>query len=114
MTPFKIYTDKSSDFQCEIEVDGASLSEARARLVLSSGRKSVLFEGKISKSGQCLIDIPRTRGIFEEGALGDMSLEVIVEEEAYFQPWTGDFVVDILERCVLVVTYLIANLDEFD
>ena len=94
MTPFKLYTDKASDFECEIEIEGAKLSEATARLVLTSDKKSVLYEGKITKDGKCKIDIPRTKGLFEQKESGEMALEIIVEDEAYFRPWEGDFTVD--------------------
>ena len=94
MTPFKLYTDKASDFECEIEIEGASLEEASARLILTTDKKSVLYEGKISKSGKCQIDSPRTKGLFEQDESGEMALEIIVEDEAYFRPWEGDFSVD--------------------
>lgn len=94
MAPFKIFTDKASDFECKIEIDGAPLSEATARLILSHEKKSVLYEGTITDQGKCKIDIPHTRGIFEQDDVGSMFLEVIVEGISYFRPWEGKFEVD--------------------
>ncbi|MEK9767314.1 MAG: hypothetical protein VW683_00220 [Betaproteobacteria bacterium] len=98
MTSFVLYTDKPSSFECEIEIEGASLKEADARLVLCTEdddcKKTVLYEGAINKNGECNISIPKVKGLFNESDTGDMSLEVIVEGEAYFKPWEGTFKVN--------------------
>jgi hypothetical protein len=90
---FKIYTDKSENFECEVAVKNASLKDSKARLIMeSSDGLNLVFNGKI-ENGKCVVPIRRLKGILDENATGKLSLEVIVED-TYFQPWKEDFVVE--------------------
>jgi len=90
---YKIYTDKSEDFECEVHVKNASLKNSKARLVVeSTDGLNLVFNGKI-ENGKCVVPIRRLKGILDENATGKMSLEVIVED-TYFQPWKEDFIVE--------------------
>jgi len=94
---YRLYTDKPTNFECKIQLEGASLSHAIARLVLEAPNRSLLFEGEITKGGKCSIPIDKLRGILGEDTKGKMKLEVIVDD-SYFQPWTQAFVVTASKR----------------
>jgi hypothetical protein len=87
---FLVYTDKPTDFEFNVEVEGASLKEAKARLILSGQKTYFLVEGTINSNGSATIEIPKLRTLVDEDAIGDMTLEVIVDD-AYFQPWSGTY-----------------------
>lgn len=89
---YNLYTDKPTQFKCRIQLDGASLKEARARLVVNGPSTSILYEGKIERDGICAINIKNIKEIFEVDDTGEMQLEVIADGN-YFQPWSSDFTV---------------------
>ena len=43
MKNFLVYTDRTTDFDFKVEVEGASLSEAKARLILSGEKTNYIF-----------------------------------------------------------------------
>ena len=86
MTSYKLYTDKPTNFECKIQLEGASLSKASARLVLEAPDRNLLFVGEISKAGQCSISIDKLRGILDEDTKGKLKLEVIVDD-SYLTVW---------------------------
>jgi len=97
MANYKLYTDKPTIFECKIQLEGASLANASARLVLEAPDRSLLFEGEINKGGQCSIPIDKLRGMLGEDTKGKMKLEVIVDD-SYFQPWLQSFIVTTSKR----------------
>ena len=44
---YKLFTDKSELFECDIKLEGASLSKSKARLVVETQDYSLLFQGSI-------------------------------------------------------------------
>ena len=40
---YKLFTDKKENFECKIELEGASLDDAVARLVVESKKLNLLF-----------------------------------------------------------------------
>ena len=90
---YKLFTDKKENFECKIELEGASLDDAVARLVIESKKLNLLFEGTIDNKGNCLIPIDKLRRVLKENDSGNIKLEVIAED-VYFNPWESDFVVD--------------------
>lgn len=90
MKDFLVYTDKPTDFDFKMEVEGASLTDARARLILSGEKTNYILEGTVSKDGSAHIEIPKLKGLVSDSAMGTMDLEVIVED-AYFSPWSGTY-----------------------
>src|SRR6056300_1641859 len=90
MSDFLVYTDKSTDFDFRVEVEGASLSEAKARLILSGEKTNYILEGTVEHDGSAHIEIPKLKGLLEDSSVGSMELEVIVED-AYFNPWSGTY-----------------------
>ena len=90
---YKLFTDKSENFSCEVSVKNASLKGSIARLVVeSSDGTNLIFNGTIEK-GRCSIPIKRLKGLLDENCRGKMSLEIIVED-TYFKPWQTDFIVE--------------------
>ena len=100
MTMYKLFIDKPTDFECKIELEGASLKESQARLILESSNEKFLYEGTISQGGQCKIHLPKMRDKFDEGYRGKMKLEIIAED-TYFQPWSSDFSVSASKKVVV-------------
>ena len=50
---YKLFTDKSELFECDIKLQGASLKKSKARLVVETQDYSLMFNGSISKGGIC-------------------------------------------------------------
>ena len=46
---YKLYTDKKENFECKIYLEGASLTDATARLILENENVSLIFKGDIDK-----------------------------------------------------------------
>jgi hypothetical protein len=87
---YTLYTDKSEDFKCNIGVEGVSLNDTKARLVLESSKLNLMFTGDIKSDGTCSIPISKLKGIFNEGDVGKLKLEVIADD-VLFSPWESDF-----------------------
>ena len=101
---YTLYTDKSEDFKCNIGVEGADISNTFARLVLENKNVNLMFEGKVSKDGTCIIPIKKLKHILPEGTEGKMKLEVVADD-TFFSPWEDEFSVKINKR----VTVEVAN-----
>jgi hypothetical protein len=87
---YKLYTDKSNKFNCNIEVEGTSLAKSQVRLVIESNEMNFMFKGSIQSNGECEVIIPKTKNFLSEGTIGSMRLEVIADD-VYFEPWSSDF-----------------------
>ena len=74
---YKLFTDKTELFECDIKLQGASLNKSRARLVVETPEYSLLFKGNIR-------------------------LEVIAED-TYFTPWESDFEVETSKKVTVEV-----------
>jgi len=87
---FQIWSDKVKEFECRIMVEGATLNNTKARLVLEGNQHKVLYEGKIDSKGWFTVQINPTKNLFEGGETGKVVLEVIADD-TYFTPWESDF-----------------------
>ena len=87
---YKLYTDKPELFECDIKIEGASLTKSTARLVVETSEYSLMFNGKISSAGKCEIPIRKLKGLIDENSTGNIRLEVIAED-TYFTPWRSNF-----------------------
>ena len=99
---YKLFTDKSELFECDIKLEGASLSKSKARLVVETSDYSLLFDGNISSNGKCEIPIRKLKGLIDENTTGNIRLEVIAED-TYFTPWESDFEVDASKKVTVEV-----------
>ena len=99
---YKLFTDKAELFECSISLQGASLKESRARLVVETPDYSILLNGNISKSGKCEIPIKKLKGLIDEDTTGNIRLEVIAED-TFFTPWESDFEVETSKKVTVEV-----------
>lgn len=89
---YKIYRDKEENFECNISVQGAKLSNSQARLILDHEICNLVFYGKVSKDGKCVVPLKKM-AYFPEGTIGRIRLEVIVDD-TIFTPWEETFIVE--------------------
>ena len=94
---YKLYTDKQEIFECNIFLEGASLTQATSRIIVETQDLKLMFEGTIDKDGNCKVPIKKLRGLVNEDTKGTMKLEVIAED-TYFLPWESDFEVDTAKK----------------
>ena len=99
---YKLFTDKSELFECDIKLEGASLSKSSARLVVETSDYSLLFKGEINSSGKCEIPIRKLKGLIDENTTGNIRLEVIAED-TFFTPWESNFEVDASKKVTVEV-----------
>ena len=99
---YKLFTDKSELFECNIKLQGASLKKSKARLVVETQDYSLMFNGSISKGGKCEIPIRKLKGLIDEDTTGNIRLEVIAED-TFFTPWETDFEVETSKKVTVEV-----------
>ena len=99
---YKLFTDKSELFECDIKLQGASLNKSKARLVVETSDYSLLFDGSISSNGKCEIPIRKLKGLIDENTTGNIRLEVIAED-TFFTPWESDFEVETSKKVTVEV-----------
>ena len=99
---YKLFTDKSELFECDIKLRGASLKKSKARLVVETQDYSLMFNGSISTSGKCEIPIRKLKGLIDEDTTGNIRLEVIAED-TFFTPWESDFEVETSKKVTVEV-----------
>ena len=99
---YKLFTDKSELFECDIKLQGASLKKSKARLVVETSDYALMFNGSISNSGKCEIPIKKLKGLIEEDTTGNIRLEVIAED-TYFTPWESEFEVETSKKVTVEV-----------
>lgn len=90
---YKLYTDKPNKFNCDIQIEGTSLTKSKVRLVLETNDISYMFYGRIENNGVCEVKIPKTKDFLSEGSNGLMKLEVIADD-VFFEPWSSEFMVE--------------------
>jgi hypothetical protein len=100
---YNLYTDKPNKFNCNIEIEGTSLSKSKVRLVIESEDMTYLFNGRIENNGICEVSIPKTKHFLSEGSKGLMRLEVIADD-VYFEPWSSEFNVKTNKKVNVVVS----------
>ena len=48
---YPLYSDKPNLFECSIQLEGCSLNQASARLIIESEQNSLVFNGEIDNTG---------------------------------------------------------------
>tara|TARA_Y100000389_G_scaffold174504_1_gene184502 strand:+ start:599 stop:1162 length:564 start_codon:yes stop_codon:yes gene_type:complete len=107
---YKLFTDKPETFECDIKIEGASLSNSKARLVVETKDYSLMFNGKINSTGKCSIPIKKLKGLIDESSKGDIRLEVIAED-TYFTPWESKFEIEASKKVTVEVKSQTSNKD---
>jgi hypothetical protein len=90
---YKLYSDKTKKFSCNIDITGASLKECEARLVLETNSVNLLYYGKINSNGLCEVEIDKLKDLIPENTKGKLKLEVIADKQ-FFTAWEGKFIVE--------------------
>ena len=99
---YKLYIDKKENFECQLKIEGASLRDAKSRMIIESDDFNLMFDGTIDNSGKCVVPISRLKGLLREGTKGTMKLEVIAED-TLFTPWESDFEVEASKKVTVEV-----------
>ena len=99
---YKLFTDKVELFECDVKLEGASLKNSVARIVIESEDVNLLFNGEITSEGKCKIPIKKLRGLLGENTKGTLKLEIIAED-TYFVPWTSEFSVQAAKKVTVEV-----------
>lgn len=89
---YKMYRDKAEVIEFKIGVQGVSLAQAQARVVLETDSWNLVFPGKVYSDGRCVVPI-KMLNLFPVDTVGKITLEVILES-TIFTPWEETFVVD--------------------
>jgi TusA-related sulfurtransferase len=87
---YTFYTDKQEVFECKLDLQGAKLTDSKARLVLESNNYNLLFYGQIDENGKCQIPVKKLKNLLSEIDSGKVRLEVIAED-TYFEPWSDSY-----------------------
>jgi hypothetical protein len=106
---YTLFTDKTELFECNIKLEGASLKNSQARLIIESEDINLLFKGQITPEGKCIIPIKKLKGLLEGNTKGEIKLEVIAED-TYFTPWKSKFIVEVSRKLTVEVKSQDANL----
>jgi len=85
---YTLYSDKPNLFECSIQLEGTSISNSFARLIIESEKNSLVFNGEINNNGVCLVPIKKIKGLVSEA--GNMRLEVVADD-MYFNPWNSEY-----------------------
>lgn len=89
---YKLYRDREESFECNISVEGASLSSAQVRLIVDTNLINLVFYGKLYKDGRCLVPLKKMT-MLPEGTRGQIRLEVVVDD-TLFSPWESSCIVE--------------------
>ena len=99
---YKLYTDKQEVFECNIFLEGASLTKATSRIIVETQDLKLMFEGTIDKDGNCKVPIKKLKGLLDEKSQGNIKLEVIAED-TLIEPWQSEFVVETSKKVTVEV-----------
>ena len=94
---YKLYTDKQETFECDLYLEGASLKDSSARILVETKDLTLLFPGTITEDGNCKVPIKKLKGLLDEKSEGNIKLEVIAED-TLIEPWQSEFVVETAKK----------------
>lgn len=89
---YELYLTKKNKFECEININGTSLSKVEPRMILETKKCSVMFKGKIYDSGVCVVNLTNLEDFFNINDTGIMKLEVVAED-LLFVPWESRYLI---------------------
>lgn len=98
---YKIFRDKSEDFNCEISVEGATIDNTTVRLLFITEEWNVFIDGTIDNNGNVSIPIKKM-SLFKEGTCGTVKMEVVADNTV-FVPWETEF--EVKESKKVLVTF---------
>jgi len=94
---YKIFLDQNKIFECNVNIEGASMSDSEARLFLEAENFTLSFRGKINKDGSVKIPINKLKDVLTEDYTGKIFLEVIAEDTV-FVPWESKYHTDVSKK----------------
>jgi hypothetical protein len=98
-----VYLDQPKTFECSIQLEGASISNSKARLIMETKEGlNFIFNGKISDNGKVTIPVTKLKNIIKEEQRGKLTLEVIADD-VYFSPWSSDFETALMRKVQVTV-----------
>lgn len=84
--------DKIEEFECTLALEGASLEDSSARIIVEAAGFNLMFEGTINEDGKCVVPIKNLKKLFPKEISGKMKLEVIADD-TYFSPWSDNVII---------------------
>lgn len=101
--PYTLVIDSPENFECSLQLEGASLSKSFARLVIETNSLpfAMVFNGTISANGKCSIPIAKLKEYLSENCNGSMVLEVVADSDTYFEAWRDTFSAKISKKVVV-------------
>lgn len=99
---YTLYTDKNEQFECKLNLTGASLKNSFVKMLVEGKETNLFFKGKIDENGTCNIDIRKLKGLLNENETGKMVLEVVADD-TYFCAWEDDFKVETEKKVTVEV-----------
>ena len=95
---YKLYKDINEEFVCDIAIEGSTPDETFARIIIESDEWSLIFPG-IIENGKCIVPIKKL-GIFKEGQVGNIKLEVVAEGNLFI-PWQDKYKVKLSKKVIV-------------
>ena len=89
---YTIQIDKKQNFECQLYLEGTSLTNAKPRLILETGNSSYVFKGNVNASGNCVIPFTNVNKTLSGVTTGKMVLEVVAGN-TIFTPYSDTFVI---------------------
>ena len=89
---YKVLKDKNNEFQCEIKLEGASITNAKARLFLEADGAEYSFKGEID-GNKCTIAMGKLSKFANLLENGKIRLEVLADD-TLFVPYESDYVLE--------------------
>ena len=89
-------------FECDVKLDGASLTNSIARIIVESQDVNLLFNGTVNADGKCRIPIKKLKGLLGENSKGTIKLEIIADD-TYFVPWSSGFAVQTAKKVTVEI-----------
>lgn len=95
----QFYKDKSKLFECKLAVEGADLSNTKARLVLQFENKTnLLFYGDVDSDGKCSVVVPPLK---ENSSLKGKAILEVIADSTFFESWEDIFEVEASKKVVV-------------
>ena len=98
---YKLYTDKTEIFECNIGISGASLDSSIVRLIIESDNVNLLYKGTIGSQGDCKVPIKKLSGLLGENVTGTLKLEVIADD-TYFTPYKTEYLTEVSRKVEVI------------
>lgn len=96
---YSLYIDKHEEFNCSIQLEGASAQDASARLIIETGDWNLVFDG-IIENNQCKIPLKKLKSVMNEGDTGRIRLEVIADD-TLLKPWDDTYQALVSKKAVV-------------